>query len=240
MNTDQSNDTLHPVAVNLPFGDHSEFEKLTDPYRRELLVHCYRILGSLDDAEDALQETLLRAWRRLDTVRVSAALRAWLYKIGTNVALDMLSSRKARTLPNIAFAPADPHDPLPAGTYDPIWLDPLPDEYVDGFIANPEAQYETHESITLAFLTALQTLPGRQRAILILRDVLGWKTQEVAALLDLSLPAVNSALQRARATLKKRQGTHDGQASKPQSSMIWKRCYHAMSRPGKPPTPRVW
>src|SRR5947207_10901450 len=102
-------------------GDHTEFQQLVDPYRRELLVHCYRILGSLDDAEDALQETLLRAWRRLDTLKVSDSLRAWLYKIGTNVSLDMLDSRKVRMLATTAFAPANQQDPLPAPTNDPIW-----------------------------------------------------------------------------------------------------------------------
>src|SRR5476651_1552961 len=128
----QTNDLLRFATT--PSRDHHEFEQLTDPYRRELLVHCYRILGSLDDAEDALQETMLRAWRRLDTVRVSAALRAWLYRIGTNVSLDMLISRKVLTLPNLSFAPADPHDPIPEAINDPIWLDLLPDDYVDGFV----------------------------------------------------------------------------------------------------------
>ena len=185
--------------------DHHEFQLRTDPYRRELLVHCYRILGSVDDAEDALQETLLRAWRRLDTLKVSTSLRAWLYKIGTNVSLDMLDSRKVRMLPNATFAPANPHDPLSAPINDTIWLDPLPDEYLVGHSVNPEARYEARESVTLAFLTALQALPGRQRAILILRDVLDLKALEVADLLDLSVAAVNSALQRARTTMKKQQ-----------------------------------
>jgi RNA polymerase sigma-70 factor, ECF subfamily len=199
----QTNDLLRFATT--PSRDHYEFEQLTDPYRRELLVHCYRILGSLDDAEDALQETLLRAWRRLDTLKVSASLRAWLYKIGTNVSLDMLDSRKVRMLPNTGFAPANPHDPLPAPTNDPIWLEPFPDEYLVGHTLNPEARYEARESVTLAFLTALQALPGRQRAVLLLRDVLDWKAQEVAELLDLSVAAVNSALQRARTTMKKQQ-----------------------------------
>jgi RNA polymerase sigma-70 factor, ECF subfamily len=184
-------------------GDQDAFQQLTDPYRHELLVHCYRILGSLDDAEDALQEILLRAWRRLDSLRAQAALRAWLYKIATHVSLDMLDSRKMRIMPTIAFNPADPDDPLPEAISEPIWFDPLPDIYLDGYVVNPEARYEAHESITLAFLAALQNLPGRQRAILILRDVMGWKAQEVADLLDLTVVAVNSALQRARATLKK-------------------------------------
>lgn len=195
-----------------------DFQQLVDPYRRELLVHCYRILGSLDDAEDALQETLLRAWKRLDSLKAQTSLRAWLYKIGTNVSLDMLDSRKSRLLPDAAHKSADPREALPGPVLDPLWLDPLPDtyldghleNYVDGSMANPEAHYEAQESISLAFLTALQRLPGRQRAVLILRDVMGWKAQEVADLLNLSVAAANSALQRARVTMKKQYGTEPG------------------------------
>jgi RNA polymerase sigma-70 factor (ECF subfamily) len=183
-------------------GDQDAFQHLTDPYRHELLVHCYRMLGSLEDAEDALQEILLRAWRRLDSVQAQSALRAWLYKIGTNVSLDMLDSRKRRIMPTEAYNPADPDDSLPGAIAEPIWLEPLPDTYLDGYVVNPEARYEAYESVSLAFLTALQHLPGRQRAILILRDVMGWSAQDVANLLDLTVIAVNSALQRARSTLK--------------------------------------
>jgi RNA polymerase sigma-70 factor (ECF subfamily) len=167
-----------------------------------LTVHCYRILGSLEDAEDALQETYLRAWRRLDSLRMYSALRAWLYKIATHVSLDMLDSRKARSMPTALYEPAESQDPLPDAIGDPIWLEPLPDTYLDGSFSSPESQYEAHESVTLAFLTALQKLPGRQRAVLILRDVLGFPAQEVADLLDQSVVSVNSALQRARTTLK--------------------------------------
>ena len=180
-----------------------DFESLTEGYRRELLVHCYRILGSLEDAEDALQETLLNAWRQFDTLRSQSALRAWLYKIATNRSLNMLASRKARVLPTAITEPADPRAPLQAPLLESVWLEPLPDEYIAGVIASPEARYDTKESVTLAFLAALQILPGRQRAILILRDVLGWNTEEIGNILDQSVPAVNSALQRARATLKK-------------------------------------
>ncbi|MEZ4668192.1 MAG: RNA polymerase subunit sigma-70 [Anaerolineae bacterium] len=183
-------------------GDHDEFQRMTDPYHRELLVHCYRILGSFEDAEDALQEALLRAWRRLESLKEVTSLRAWLYRIATNVSLDMLDYRKARSLPNVTHSPAQVGDPLPPAVSDPLWLDPLPDTYIDGQSLTPEARYEIHESISLAFLMALQKLPGRQRAILILRDVMGWHAQEVADLLDLSVMAVNSALQRARATMK--------------------------------------
>ena len=179
-----------------------DFQVLTDPYRRELLLHSYRFLGSLDDAEDALQEALLRAWRGLDTLREQGALRPWLYRIVTNVSLDMLASRKARTMPVLVAASADPYAPLPArAVTDPLWLEPLPDDYVAGQDPSPEATYELHESVSLAFLAVLQQLPGRQRAVLILRDVLGWKAQEVADLLETSVAAVNSALQRARSTM---------------------------------------
>lgn len=183
-------------------GDSDAFQQLTEPFRHELMVHCYRILGSLEDAEDALQETFLRAWRRLDSLKVQESLRAWLYRIATNVSLDMLDRRKVRSLVT-SPTPTDPDDALPEALSEPIWLDPLPDFYLDGYGVNPEARYEAHESVSLAFLTALQKLPGRQRAILILRDAMGWKAQEVADLLDLTVVAVNSALQRARATLKK-------------------------------------
>jgi RNA polymerase sigma-70 factor (ECF subfamily) len=186
-------------------GDHDVFQLMTDPYRQELVVHCYRMLGSLDDAEDALQETFLRAWRRLDSLKEQASLRAWLYKIATNVSLDMLDNRKARSIPTMIYAPADPQNPLPAPINDPIWLDPLPDEYLDGLSIDPEAHVETRESVALAFLAVLQNLPGRQRAVLILRDVLGWRAQEVSELLNITAAAVNSALQRARATIKKQQ-----------------------------------
>jgi RNA polymerase sigma-70 factor, ECF subfamily len=180
-----------------------DFGSLTEGYRRELLVHCYRILGSLEDAEDALQETLIRAWRQFDTLRSQASLRAWLYKIATNLCLNMLASRKARALPTAVTEPADPRLPLQAPALESVWLEPLPDEYIAGVIPSPEALYDTKESVTLAFLAALQILPGRQRAILILRDVLGWSIAEIGSILDQSVPAVNSALQRARGTMKK-------------------------------------
>lgn len=185
--------------------DQDDFQNQTDPYRYELSVHCYRILGSLEDAEDALQETFLRAWRRLDSLKEQTSLRAWLYKIATNVSLDMVAGRKARSLPITLYDAGDPNDPIGQPIVDPIWLDPLPDAYLDGYAVDPESRYEALESITLAFLMALQKLPGRQRAILVLRDVLGWKAQEVADLLNLTVVAVNSALQRARATMKKYQ-----------------------------------
>jgi RNA polymerase sigma-70 factor, ECF subfamily len=185
--------------------DQASFQHLTDNYRYELLIHCYRILGSLEDAEDALQETLLRAWRRLDTLKLPSALRAWMYRIATNVCLDMLDSRKARLMPTFTHTAADPHEAFPPPVSDPVWLDPLPESYLEAFIPNPEQQVEALENVSLAFLVALQKLPGRQRAILILCDVLDWKAREAADALNLTVTAVNSALQRARATLKKHQ-----------------------------------
>jgi RNA polymerase sigma-70 factor, ECF subfamily len=178
------------------------FQTLTEPYQHELLVHCYRFFGSLDDAEDALQETLLRAWRRWDTLKSPTSLRPWLYRIATNVSLDMLDQRKTRGLPPAASPPARPQDPLPKPVIDPIWIDPLPDEYLDVHSANPEARYELRESVSLAFLAVLQSLPARQRVAFILMDVLGWSAADIAELLGQSVAAVNSAGQRARATLK--------------------------------------
>ncbi len=184
-------------------GDEAAFQRLTDKYRRELLVHCYRMLGSLDDAEDMLQETLLRAWRGLESFQGRSPVRSWLYKIATNVCLDLIASRKRRALPNLALAAANPGDPLPGPSEELVWLEPVPDALIDlRPSANPEAYYDARESVELAFLATLQTLPGRQRAVLILRDVLGWTANEVAELLGSSAASVNSALQRARVAMK--------------------------------------
>jgi RNA polymerase sigma-70 factor, ECF subfamily len=180
------------------------FTQWVQPYQAELLVHCYRILGSLLDAEDALQEAMLNAWRRQDSLRDRAALRAWLYRIATNVSLDLLERRKRRSLPYFSTKPSDPEESLPEPVLEPVWLEPLPDEVLVAQVPGPEARYDQNESIRLAFLALLQQLPGRQRAVLILRDVLGWKAEEVANLLETSTAAVNSALQRARATLDQR------------------------------------
>ena len=159
-----------------------------------------------EDAEDILQETLLRAWRRLPSFEGRAPFRAWLYKIATNAALDALDSRRARSLPMSLMPPSDPTEPLPGPTMEPLWLEPLPDSLLPSETQSPEALYDLRESVSLAFLAALQHLPGRQRAALILRDVLAWRADEVAEQLEMSVPAVNSALQRARATLKSLHG----------------------------------
>src|SRR5512136_25487 len=184
-------------------GDPNAFGGLTEPYRHELQVHCYRMLGSLQEAEDLVQETFLRAWRRLETFKGRASLRAWLYKIATNACLDALEKRPRRTLPVRSQPPADPSEPPTPPLTELIWLEPFPDDLLDDVEPTPEARYALHESITLAFLTALQLLPPRQRAVLIMRDVLDWDASEVAELLDMTVSAVNSALHRARAALNK-------------------------------------
>jgi len=184
-------------------GDSAAFESLTEPYRRELLAHCYRILGSLEDAEDLVQETLLRAWKRLNTYEGRASLRAWLYKIATNACLDALARRPRRGLPPGLYPQADPHAPLPAPVTEPVWLEPFPDELLAPAEATPEARIERRESISLSFLAALQNLSPRQRCVLILSDVLDWHAGELADMLGASLSSVNSLLHRARATLKK-------------------------------------
>jgi len=184
-------------------GNRDAFSALIEPHRPELQVHCYRMLGSLHDAEDMVQETLLRAWRRLETYEGRASFRAWLYKIATNACLDMLKNQSRRTLPPAQIAASDPNQPPASPITEPIWLEPFPDDLLPVSHASPEARYESRESITLAFLAALQALPARQRAVLILRDVLDLRANEVANILDFTVSAVNSALHRARSTLAK-------------------------------------
>jgi RNA polymerase sigma-70 factor, ECF subfamily len=184
-------------------GDQQAFERLVEPYRHEILVHCYRILGSFEDAEDMLQETLLRVWNRLASFEGRSSLRTWLYKIATNVCLDALDSRRVRGLPRELYGRGDPKDSLPQPLQEATWVEPFPDEMIDGQPnIYPEALYEVRESITLAFVAALQKLPGRQRAALLLHDVMGWSANETAEILDMTSVAVNSALQRARETMK--------------------------------------
>jgi RNA polymerase sigma-70 factor (TIGR02960 family) len=186
-------------------GDGDAFRELTEPHLRELQVHCYRMLGSFQDAEDALQDTLLAAWQDLGEFEGRASLRTWLYRIATNRCLDArrAASRRAakeRDVPNV-----EPPEPTRLGEV--AWLQPFPDALLEGAIdasAGPEARYEQTESISLAFVTALQVLPPRQLAVLILRDVLGFHASEVASMLDSTLESVNSALKRARASLQRR------------------------------------
>src|ERR1700742_5180116 len=184
-------------------GDHDAFRELVEVHSHELQVHCYRILGSLQDAEDALQETLVSAWRSLGDFGQRSSLRTWLYKIATNRCLSMLrvDSRRPRIAPPLPEATL----PEPDGAGDaPPWLEPYPDVLLDHLVdqrPGPEARYETTEAISLAFITALQLLPPRQRAALVLRDVLGYHAAEVAQMLGTTQEAVNSALKRARATV---------------------------------------
>jgi RNA polymerase sigma-70 factor (ECF subfamily) len=186
-------------------GDDRAFGELTDPYLSELQSHCYRLLGSVQDAEDVLQETLLAAWRGLGQFEGRASLRTWLYRIATNRCLNALraSGRRPRTQPAApSFLTAEP-----TRRGEPLWLEPYPDALLDGLPdlrADPEARYEAKEAIALAFVTAVQHLPPRQRAVLVLRDVLGFRSSEVADMLDTSEASVNSALQRARATMESR------------------------------------
>jgi RNA polymerase sigma-70 factor (TIGR02960 family) len=184
-------------------GDEDAFRELIDPYRRELQLHCYRILGSLQDAEDAVQETLLAAWRGLDGFEGRASLRAWLYRIATNRCLNALRDRSRR----LQEVPSMVEPPEPTRRVEPVWLEPYPDVLLEGLAdtaPGPEARYDTSESVGLAFVAALQHLPPRQRAALVLRDVLGFRTAEVAEMLDSSEASVKGALQRARATLDER------------------------------------
>jgi RNA polymerase sigma-70 factor (ECF subfamily) len=182
-------------------GDGEAFRELTDPYRRELQLHCYRILGSVQDAEDTLQETLLSAWRGLGQFEERASMRTWLYKIATNRCLNALRDTGRR--PAAANQWSDP-PPEPTRRTEPLWLQPYPDALLDDLpdaAPGPEARYETREAVALAFMTGLQRLPPRQRAALVLRDVLGYPAAQAADLLEVSEVSVNSALQRARATL---------------------------------------
>ena len=198
--------------ANLAAASEQEIGALLEPHRYELRVHCYRMLGSLEDAEDMVQETFLRAWRRRDSYAGRATLRAWLYKIATNACLDALRVRAPRrVIPQTRGAAASVDAPIPPDVNEPIWLQPIPDEWFAPDELSPEGRIAQRESVTLAFLAALQLLPPRQRAVLILRDVLDWSANETAALLDMSVPAVKSALHRARATLAQRYEPVDSQ-----------------------------
>jgi RNA polymerase sigma-70 factor (ECF subfamily) len=181
-------------------GDEQAFRELTDPHRRELQVHCYRILGSIQDAEDVLQETLLGAWRGLERFEQRASLRAWLYQIATNRCLNAL--RDAGRRPPRLELPFEAPEPTRVG--EPTWVGPYPDVLLAGIVdasPGPDARYETRETVELAFIAALQRLPPRQRAALVLRDVLGFHAAEVADMLDSSIDSIKGALKRARATL---------------------------------------
>ncbi|HSD79421.1 MAG TPA: sigma-70 family RNA polymerase sigma factor [Solirubrobacteraceae bacterium] len=187
-------------------GDDAAYAELIVPYRPELHAHCYRMLGSVHDAEDALQDGLLRAWRGLPRFEGRSSLRSWLYTIATNACLDLIGRRPKRVLPMDHGPAAHPHLPPGAPLVESVWIEPYPDEQLglpDG-PATPEARYELRESVELAFVAALQHLPATQRAVLILREVLGFSAKEVAEALGTTAASVNSALQRARAAVRER------------------------------------
>ena len=188
-------------------GSEAAFRELTDPYRRELQLHCYRIVGSVQDAEDLLQETLLAAWRGLERFEQRSSVRSWLYRIATNRSLNAVRDRARRPDPS----PRPPPSQLPPPTRmaEPLWIEPYPDVLLEGIAdrsPEPAARYEAKEAIALAFVTALQRLAPRQRAVLVLRDVLGFSAEEVAAMLETSTASVNSALVRARESIEARGG----------------------------------
>jgi RNA polymerase sigma-70 factor (TIGR02960 family) len=198
-------------------GDGEAFRELTEPYHRELQVHCYRMLGSVQDAEDTLQDTMLAAWQGLGGfTEERASLRTWLYKIATNRCLNALRSARRRAAKEWDVPNVEPPEPTRLGEV--VWLQPYPDALIEGstgVLPGPQARYEQTESVSLAFVTALQVLPPRQVAVLVLRDVLGFHASEVAGMLDSTVESVNSALKRARATLQRRQKPADGREPPP-------------------------
>jgi RNA polymerase sigma-70 factor (ECF subfamily) len=183
------------------------FRAQLEPHRRAIMLHSYRMLGSLQDAEEVAQESLLRGWERLDELRSGAAAKAWLYRIATNACLDLLKARRRRALPHQVAPPADPDRPLGQPAHEGLWIEPAPDalfELPADSQERPDVQASLHESVSLAFITALQLLPAKQRAALLLVDVLGWGPGETAALLKTTEASVNSLLQRARKKLDER------------------------------------
>jgi RNA polymerase sigma-70 factor (TIGR02960 family) len=197
-------------------GDGDAFRELTEPYLRELQVHCYRMLGSFQDAEDALQNTLLTAWQSLGGFEGRASLRTWLYRIATNRCLDARRAASRRPAKEQDVTGWPPPEPTRLGEV--VWLQPFPDALLEGAIEvplGPEARYEQTESISLAFVTALQVLPPRQLAVLILRDVLGFHASEVAGMLEVTVESVTSALKRARARLQRQQPAATGREPPP-------------------------
>ena len=196
-------------------GDEHAFRHLVEPHRTALHAHCYRMLGSVHDAEDALQDALLRAWRGLRRLEGRSSLRTWLYRITTNTCLDVAARRPKRVLP-VDYGPPAGRDDVPGEPVaEPVWLEPYPDERLgleEGYAA-PEARYEQREAVELAFIAALQHLPARQRAVLVLREVLGFSAREVAELLETTVASVNSALQRARKTVEERLPARSQQAT---------------------------
>jgi RNA polymerase sigma-70 factor (TIGR02960 family) len=200
-------------------GNGDAFRELTEPYRRELQVHCYRMLGSVQDAEDTVQDTLLAAWQGLGGfIEGRASLRTWLYRIATNRCLNARRSASRRPAKEWDVPKVEPPEPTRLGEV--VWLEPYPDTLLEGALGGPpgpEARYEQTEAISLAFVTALQALPPRQLAVLILRDVLGFHASEVAGMLEVTVDSVNSALKRARASLQRRRAAAAGREPPPAS-----------------------
>src|SRR5882724_1170402 len=214
-------------------GDEQAFRELTDPYRGELLAHCYQILGSVADAEDMLQETLLAAWRGLTGFEGRSSVRAWLHRIAVNGCLNALRdrSRRPREVPMMA------EPPQPTRMADPVWVEPYPDVLLDGLpdaAPGPEARYDTKEAVELAFVTALQHLPPGQRAVLVLRDVLGYPAAEAAVMLEATEASVKGALQRARAALQARLPAGRDRAPAPGSPCRPSRTSTRARRPSPP------
>ena len=188
-------------AKSLLPDDADAFGRLLEDHRRDIVVLCYRFLGSVHDAEDAAQETALRAWRAKATFRGQAGVRTWLHRIATRVCLDAIDRRSRRVLPPDVRQAADPAAPPEPPTSEIAWLEPLPDAFLLDASSDPAARYSLRESVSLAFVAALQALPPRQRAVLLLRDVLAWRTAETAEVLGMTVSAANSALNRARSRL---------------------------------------
>jgi RNA polymerase sigma-70 factor, ECF subfamily len=194
-------------------GDEDAFRRLVEAHQAELRAHCYRMLGSVQDAEDALQDALLSAWRGLPRFEGRSSLRSWLYRIATNACLKAIERRPKRVLP-VDFGPAaDPHDDPAEPLLESVWVEPFPDDRLGDDLAGPDARYEQRESVELAFIAALQQLPARQRAVLILREVLGFSGSEVAAALESTPASVYSALQRAHRSIDERLAERSQQAA---------------------------
>ena len=206
------------LVIRARAGDGEAFRTLTEPHRRELQVHCYRMLGSYQDAEDVLQDTMLSAWQGLRTFEGRSSIRTWLYRIATNRCLNALRSAHRPAVKEWDITEMEVPEPTRLGEI--LWLEPFPDILREGAgeIARPEARYEQNEAISLAFVTALQLLPTRQRAVLILREVLGYHATEVAEMLDSTVESVTSALKRARATLQQRLPVRDDDLPPPPDS----------------------
>jgi len=211
-------------------GDAEAFERLIAPYLRELRMYCYQMAGSIHDADDLMQEMLLRVWKGLPGFEQRSNIRTWLYKVTSNVCFDLLAKQDRRILPMDLGAAAGPDDAIGPPRFDAHWLEPCPAEYYSSAERSPGALYERRQSVALAFLRAIQLLPPKQRAVLLLHDVLGFQGAECGALLELSTAAVNSALQRARATLSARQAEPQALTPTGDQSALLKRYVHAWER----------